>query len=160
MIQSNLQFIEYVISINDTEQQFGAVSFDDSHLDFSVGLETKSCQLNFRSLPENETAIDFANKFSPNLHVRQDEGKNELHVDVHFVDFNGFLAISEFELTLCVSDEELLRLKATIVKNKAEKFKFLIFPKVEFFQEINRVKLGKNGKSMSSKFDYAIQYEF
>lgn len=160
MIQTNLQFIEYVISISDTEQQFGSVSFDDSHLDFSVALEPKSFQLNFNNLPANETAINYVSKFSPNLFLRQEDENNELHVNVHFVEFNGFLAMSEVELTLCVPEEELLRLKATLIKNKSEKFRFLVFPNVEFFQEINQIKLGKNGKSISSKLDYAIHYEY
>lgn len=155
-----MQFIEYEISIEDTEQQFGSISVTNSHMDFFAALQSKSFQLNYRSLPANETAIEFATKHSQNLFVTYEEGKNELLTTVHFAEFNGFLSIAEITHTLTIADEELLKIKASIEKNKAKKFKLIIFPEVNFFHEINQYKLGKNGKSMNSQIKYLVDCEF
>ena len=155
-----MQFIEYVISIEDTEQQFGSISIANSHLDFFAALESKSFQLNFSSLDANETAIAFATKHSQNLFVTREEDKAELLTTVHFEEFNGFLAISEIAHTLTVSDDELLQIKASIDKNKSQKFKFIVFPTADFFNEINQYKLGKKGKSLNMQLSFIVEYDF
>jgi hypothetical protein len=160
MLESNMQFIEYAISIEDTEQQFGAVSIAKTNVDFFVALEAKSYQLNFNSLPANESAIAFVTKHSQNLFVMREEGEAELLTTIHFVEFNGFLAISEVIHTLLIEEEAMLKIKASIEKNKAEKFKLITFPTADFFNEINHYKLGGNGKSMSSKLKFVVNYEF
>jgi len=155
-----MQFIEYVISIEDTEQQFGSISITNSHLDFFAALEVKSSQLNFNNQSANETATTFASKHSQNLFVTREEDKSELLTTVHFEEFNGFLAMSEVIHTLTISDDELLQIKASIDKNKSKKFKFIVFPTADFFNEINQYKLGKKGKSMNMQLSFVVEYEF
>ena len=157
---SNIQYIEYAVSAEDNEQQYGELSLENSHTDFMMALQVTSMSLNYKSISANETAITFATKKLHTLFVMQDAENSVLNTNVYLTEFNGFLAISEISHLLSLDAEKQLELKASLVHNNYKKFKLTIFPKIQFFEKIIIYKNGGYGKTLSDQQDYLLNFEY
>lgn len=158
-IKSNMQFIQFIASSEDSEQQYGKLQIGVAHEDFMVSLTTNSMQLDYKSLNANETAMTFALKSAQNLFVIE-AAETAWRTTVHYADSNGFLAIHEIMHVLSLDAERLLELKASLIHNNYGKCKLTIFPKQEFFETVHQYKLGKHGNSYTSDIDYFIEHEY
>lgn len=158
-IKSNLQYIQFTASAEDSEQQYGKLQIGITHEDFMLSLTTSGMQLDFKSLNANETAMTFALKRTQNLFVIEANETN-WRTTVHYQNVNGFLAIHEIMHVLSLDSEKLLELKASLIHNNYGKCKFTLFPKREFFETVHQYKLGTHVDSYTSDMDYFIEHEY
>jgi hypothetical protein len=158
-IKSNLQYIEFVASAEDSEQQFGMLQIGITHEDFMLSLNAIGMHLDYKSLNANETAMAFALKPSQSLFVMEAE-ETCWRTTIHYTEDKGFMTANEIMHHLSLNAESLLELKASLIHNNYGKCKFTVFPKLEFFESAYQFKLGKLGNSYSSEIDYIIQHEY
>lgn len=158
-IKSNLQYIQFTASAEDSEQQYGQLQIGITHEDFMLSLTANAMELNYKSLNANETAMRFALKRVQSLFVMESDEKS-WKTTVHYADSNGFLAISEIMHVLSLDAESLLELKASLIHNNYGKCRFTLYPKQKFFETAYQYKLGKYGKSYTSDIDYFIEHKY
>jgi hypothetical protein len=158
-IKTNLHYIQFIASAEDSEQQYGKLQIGITHEDFMLLLTANAMQLSYKSLNANETAMTFAHKQTQSLFVMESEEKS-WRTTVHYADSNGFLAINEIMHVLSMDAESLLELKASLIHNNYRKCRFTLYPKQEFFETTHQYKLGKNGDSYTSDMDYFIEHEY
>jgi hypothetical protein len=156
---SNIPFIQYITSAEDSEQQYGNLNMGKTHEDFMLSLAINRMQINFKSLNANETAMEFATQHTSSLFLMEAE-ETSWKTTVHYTESNGFLGIHEVMHVLSLEGEKLLEVKAALIHNNYEKCKFTIFPKVEFFETAYLFKLGKHGKSFTLDNDFCLEYEY
>jgi len=94
MYISNLQYIEYIISAEDTINRFCNLTLDEKDSDFELSLEFHSSSLNYRDLNINETAISYATKSSTSIFIASTTDESLFQSTVHFSESNGFLVPS------------------------------------------------------------------
>ena len=157
--QSNLPFIQYIASADDSEQQYGELKISSSQEDFMLSLSVVGMQLNFSSLNANETAVAFATRHTPSLFVREADTTKWI-TTVNYKPSNGFYGVHEIMHVLEIESERLLEVKAALIHNKYAKCKFTLFPKKDFFETVHLYKLGQHGASYASEIDHFIEYEY
>ena len=158
-IKTNLHYIQFIASAEDSEQQYGKLQIGITHEDFMLSLTSNATYLAYKNLNANETAMTFALKHAQSLFVVEAE-ENSWRTTVHYADSNGFLLMHEIMHVLSIDAEGLLQLKASLIHNNYGKCRFTIYPKEEFFETAHQFKLGKNGKSYTSQMDYFIEHEY
>lgn len=158
-IQTNLQYIQFIASAEDSEKQYGKLQIGVTHEDFMVSLATNAMQLDYKGLNANETAMTFALKGAQSLFVTE-AAEISWRTTVHYENSNGFLAMHEIMHFLSLDAERLMELKASLIQNNYGKCKLTLFPKKEFFETVHQYKLGKHGNSYTSDIDYFIEYEY
>ena len=158
-IKSNLEYIQFIASAEDSEQQYGKLQIGITHEDFMLLLTANAMQLSYKSLNANETAMAFAHKREQSLFVTESDQKS-WRTTIHYTESNGFLAINEIMHVLSIDAESLLELKASLIHNNYRKCTFTLYPKQDFFETTYQYKLGKYGDSYSSEIDFFIEHEY